>query len=60
MPIRNSKDTYGPYYAWRTSGTKYYYIPGHKKSRENAKNAALEQMRAAYANGYKGQHGYKK
>jgi hypothetical protein len=42
------------YYQWGTSGTKYYYTPGHAPSRSRAKNNAREQQQAARASGYDG------
>lgn len=41
------------YYQWGTQ-KKYYYIPGDKKGRENARKKAELQGRAIRASGYKG------
>lgn len=54
MPVHRSKDSKGPYYQWGDSGKKYYYESGNQESRENAKNKAKRQGRAARASGYGG------
>lgn len=46
MPIKRAVDSKGSYYQYGTTGTKYYYKPGKKDSRENAYNRALLQLRA--------------
>lgn len=42
------------FFRWSGGGEKYFYTPGHKPSRERAKNKAKEQQQAAYASGYDG------
>lgn len=54
MPIRRRKDIHGSYYQWGNHGAKYYYTPNDKSSRENAKNLAGRQAKAAYSAGYRG------
>jgi len=50
MPVMTGKDSKGCYAKWGKSGKKYYYKCGSKTSRENAKEKALRQGRAIYAN----------
>lgn len=50
MPVINGRDSDGPYYRWGQTGHKYYYISGHKRSREIAKGKAAAQGRAIHAN----------
>ena len=45
MPLRNSHDSRGPYWAWGNN-KRYYYKVGNKKSRDNAKAKAMAQARA--------------
>ena len=52
MPVHRSHDSKGPFYQWGNRGKKYYYIANNVRSRENAKEKAILQGRAAYANGY--------
>lgn len=54
MPIIRAKDSIGCYFRWGGRGKRYYYTPNDKESRNNAKNKAIKQMRAAYFSGYKG------
>lgn len=54
MPVHRSKDSQGPYYQWGDSGKKYRYESGNKKSRDQAKEKAERQGRAARASGNKG------
>ena len=54
MPVRRSKDSQGPFYQWGTSGKKYRYKAGDKRSREAAKSKAGKQGQAAHAAGYGG------
>lgn len=37
------------YYQWGSSGKKYYYEPGNKRSRSQAKSRAMMQARAIEA-----------
>ena len=45
MPLRNSHDSRGPYWAWGYN-KRYYYTSGDKKSREKAKAKAVRQAHA--------------
>ncbi|MFZ0012941.1 MAG: hypothetical protein WAL25_02385 [Acidimicrobiia bacterium] len=54
MPVHRSKDSDGPYYQWGDSGKKYHYEAGNKSSREEAKQKAQRQGKAARASGYDG------
>lgn len=40
------------YYQWGNSGKKYWYTPGNKEERKEAKRKAEAQRNAAYATGY--------
>lgn len=42
MPIVKNKDSDGPYYRHGSSGRKYYYTPGGKKSRNSAHKKAAK------------------
>ena len=53
MPINIGRDSKGSFKRWGKKGTKYYYTPNDKKSRDAAHKKALRQARAAYANGYR-------
>jgi len=53
MPIHRERDERGPYFQWGHA-TKYYYIPGDKRSRERAYGRAVRQAQAIYAHGYRG------
>ena len=46
MPLLRGKDAFGAYFRWGAGGTKYYYSPKNKISRERAKANALRQGRA--------------
>jgi hypothetical protein len=50
MPVMTGKDSKGCYAKWGNSGKKYYYKCGSKISLEHAKEKALRQGRAIYAN----------
>ena len=55
MPVQRGQDSRGSFYRWgnQTSSAKakkYYYTPGNKKSRNAAKNKAIDQGMAIYYN----------
>ena len=52
MPIINSRDSKGQYFRYGDTGKKYYYKPGFKKSRDEAYNKALKQMKAVHYRRY--------
>jgi hypothetical protein len=54
MPVRNGRDSNGPFYRWGNSGKKYYYKPNNEKSRDMAKEKAKKQGIAIHASGWKG------
>jgi hypothetical protein len=54
MPVKRGKDSKGSYYQWGDSGKKYHYTAGDKSSREQAREKAARQGRAARASGYRG------
>lgn len=54
MPIHQSKDIYGYYYQYGTRGKKYYYDINNINSKKRAYNKVIRQIRAMFANGYKG------
>ena len=54
MPVHRGKDAQGPFYQWGDSGRKYRYRSGDAASREQAKEKAARQGRAARAHGYRG------
>ncbi len=43
MPIFRSKDATGPFYQYSTTGAKYRYVTGNKKSRLEAYEKAKKQ-----------------
>jgi len=51
MPIyeRLERQTNKPFFQYGTTGAKYYYIKGSKKSRDNAYHKALQQTKAIKA-----------
>jgi hypothetical protein len=51
MPIyeRLERQTNKPFFQYGTTGAKYYYTIGSKKSRDNAYNKALQQTKAIHA-----------
>jgi hypothetical protein len=53
MPVHRGKDATGCYYQWGDHGKKYYYECNNKESREEAKQKAALQGRAAYSHGYR-------
>lgn len=53
MPVKNGRDSLGPYYQWGTQ-KKYYYKPNDDKSRNRAKEKATKQGIAIHASGWKG------
>jgi hypothetical protein len=53
MPVHRGKDKKGPYYRYGSSGKKYYYIPGNKRSRAIALSKAKRQGIAIYSSGYR-------
>ena len=53
MPVKLGKDSKGNFAKWGDSGSKYYYTPNNKDSRENAKKKAGRQGKAIIASGYK-------
>jgi hypothetical protein len=53
VPVHRGKDSKGPYYQWGESGKKYHYESGDKESRDEAKEKARRQGRAAHAAGYR-------
>ena len=54
MPVHRGKDSKGCFYQWGEHGKKYYYKAGDKSERDEAKQKAGKQGRAAYASGYRG------
>lgn len=54
MPIIEGKNKNGPYIKYGESGYPYPYKAGDKESKDKAKQKALKQARAMYADGYKG------
>jgi hypothetical protein len=53
VPVHRGKDSKGPYYQWGESGKRYHYESGDKESRDEAKEKARRQGRAAHAAGYR-------
>jgi hypothetical protein len=53
MPVRLGSDKNGRYARWGTSGKKYYYVSGNKRSRQIAKDKATAQGKAIYSSGYR-------
>mgnify|MGYP001242567856 CR=1 FL=1 len=54
-PIKRGRDSKGTYMRWgKSTGKKYYYKAGNKKSREAARKKAHAQAKAAFAGGYRG------
>ena len=51
MPIHRGKDFKGFYYQWGNQ-TKYYYVSGDSRSRQQAYDRALKQAQAIYNRGY--------
>lgn len=49
MPVKRGVDKFGSYYQWG-SRKRYYYLPGDKKSREDAKRLANQQGKAIKIN----------
>ena len=49
MPLQRGKDNQGCWIRWGDAGKKYYYKCGDDRSREPAKNKALEQAIAIKA-----------
>lgn len=54
MPVHEGTDSAGKYFQWGHHGHRYYYSSHNAKSREEAKQKATAQGRAAYAHGYRG------
>ena len=55
MPTKcGQKDSKGYFCRWGSSGKKYYYTKGDKKSMERARKKADKQGAAAHASGYRG------
>jgi hypothetical protein len=46
MPLINRDDRHGRYFKWGERGHKYYYVPGDRISRNQAKRFAMKQMYA--------------
>jgi hypothetical protein len=53
MPIHLRQDKNGYYFVWGTHGKKYHFKENNKQSIIIARNKAVKQAAAAYANGYK-------
>jgi hypothetical protein len=54
MPVHRGTDSKGSYFQWGNHGKKYYYKTNSVISRQNAKDKAALQGRAARAAGWKG------
>ena len=54
MPVKQGKDSKGPYFRWGSSGAKYYFTAGNPDSRKKARDKASKQGKAAHASGYGG------
>ena len=46
MPLRNSRESNGPYWTWGYTNKRYYYKPRNKRSRDKARARAELQARA--------------
>lgn len=55
MPVFLKHDKDGSYYQYGRNGAKYYFTPGNEKSKNAARQKAIDQMYAAEKN--KEQHG---
>jgi len=49
MPVRQGRDSNGPYFQWGENGKKYYYDPKSNRSKEIARKKAARQGRAIKA-----------
>lgn len=55
MPIQRCQRNNKPGYKWGESGTCYTYTLGNKEEQKRAYKKALQQMRAIFASGYRGE-----